>query len=319
MVSNGTEMKASAGQQWLTCQARTLKRMKMSFTGKGRPVALTVGLLAVMSLLFASSAMAAGKPKGLSIAATKQVNYLTLKATANPNGAATKVAFEKWNQATGKWDTIGSKEIGSGSVPVTTELTVSGGLYSQTEYYYRFSASNTFGVSTSAEETYYSWWLIQGYAEPHEATIGATGKFRMEYTTSGHTVKLECSQTGSGIINSPGGTKDSISVKTSLCNVYDNGKFACGAPDLWFTIQNGYTAPSLSYVYPICAPKEEQLTADITFSEPMQVTASGSGVNVPIKMTANGKFLGFKATFTIESNWFLNGPEVGKTLSLVTE
>jgi hypothetical protein len=279
-------------------------------TRAGRLFALAVGLIAAMSLLFAGSALAAGKPKSVSIESVKPtVNSTTLLGKANPNGAATTLYFEQWIPAKAAWSLLATKAIGSGTTVVSAEQSVKG-LSTQTETYFRVKAENSFGPSLSNELSFYSYWSVGG--EPLEASISQYGTFRMEFY-HGSQFKVECSESGNGKINA--GSNNSQTVNVSNCTTYERGIVRCHPNPTKFTFNEHEAAPTSNWdVY--C---ESQVEWNLKFSEPFNFIALGAGLTAPVNMTTTASGYGGSPIITIESKWSLEAPYNNKTLGWVLE
>jgi subtilase family serine protease len=101
-----------------------------------------------------------GAPKGLGAFKSNAVTFLTqtsatLNARVNPNGqAVTECQFE-YGTSTGYGSSAPCKSLpGSGSSPVAVSASIASGLTANTEYHFRFSATNTSGTSKGADLTF---------------------------------------------------------------------------------------------------------------------------------------------------------------------
>lgn len=171
---------------------------------------LLVGICA-FAALFSSVAAAAGKPEIKLKAVTSGINEIIVNREINPNGASTTYKLEY-----GPTEALGSStEVtelkGLSWEPVQQ---VVGGLYPRKTYYYRVSATNSYGTTTEAiQKKNTSRW--QYGTLPTETFVGS-GNLTMYLPTFGE-LKISCNVAFSGAIGSKGGVEDSFNPQVSGC------------------------------------------------------------------------------------------------------
>jgi hypothetical protein len=299
------------------CLSQAIKGVEMSEIKRGRGLLVLVSMLGLMSLLFSASASATGGP--LSVTGTMSnpfgVNYLDFTASANPNGYATTLRIEYRESPSESFKIAASKEIGSGSSPVSWKYSFNG-LKPVTEYTLRTTAVNSHGTVSSTGELFWSRWGVGKSWATKVSSFASTGKLRLEYTAAGYPVKLECNESGYGTLNHPGGATDTYHVSATGCVAYYKGVETCKAPSLSFTLDGTYTSLNPSFEYPMCGESEGGATPLLVFSEPVRAKqTSGAWVQEVIEkltLTGNVVYGGSNATLSIETNWQLTGENKGE-------
>jgi hypothetical protein len=293
----------------------------MSRTSLGRLGLMFVSLLGLMSL-FSGSAFAAGKPTSLSVSGSSYgITHFQEQGAANPNGAATTAKLEFREAGATEWQTLLTKEIGSGTTVVSTGGVMINGLKPSTYYQIRMSATNSFGTVYSFTSYVGTWWRNMASGSP-PSSFGSYGTFKLEYTSFGTSVKYECNESGSGMIGYELGVGNSYHLNTSGCVLYVNGVAKCNQKSGFsFNFDPSFKDETYAH-YIIPCTETEGMEVMYTLSEPLFVSMPYEVYNVtqPLTMTAKAKFGGANATVTVTSNWSLTGGETaGKKFAIQME
>jgi hypothetical protein len=175
-----------------------------------------VALVAVM-LVAAASASAAGKPivkNGLIMAAT--LSQVTVNATVNPNGAATKFYYEYKSEGETTFRKTPEEGLGSGTSPVLAIATVSG-INANSYDTFRIVATNSFGTTTGAPIH----WGTDYFFEKGVGEVSMPLKFAGTATISvpsfGFTIS--CQEHGYGSTGGVEGAGDYYTIELTKCTV----------------------------------------------------------------------------------------------------
>jgi hypothetical protein len=120
-----------------------------------RKVTLLGAVLALMAVpvVFVSQAAAAGSPSVTTASASSITSSrATVSGTVNPNGSATRYAFQ-YGTTTGFGHETTLTSAGSGTTPSTVSASITG-LASGTTYHYRILALNGSGTATGGDLTF---------------------------------------------------------------------------------------------------------------------------------------------------------------------
>lgn len=287
----------------------------MKFRNLGRLGLALAGLVCLLAV-FSASAFAAGSPYGVSMTYEPGLNYMTLEAYANPNGASTTVNFQ-YHQASG-WHTFASSNIGSGTEPQHSTATLAPvWLGQQTEY--RVVAENSYGSSSAGETTGFRLKIWQSGITEDTATYSSTGNLKIEDYVGGGYSKIECKASGNGEFGPEAVGGAHLKLSLSGCAWYYGGSLRCN-PKAGFepmSFNSEYSVPS-AIVYFYC-PGEE-VVHNVTYSGRFLTSITGGywlpAVEQPVTMVGSGKIEARAATLTVTSTWALTGSNAGKKFSL---
>ncbi len=142
-----------------------------------RTFKLLVGVLVMFGLLAAVASAASSPSVSTGAPSSVKDRSAVLHGTVNPNGAKTSYRFE-WGLTSGYGSTGPVHSVGSGTKPVSVQLTI-GNLLPGTVYHYRIVALNSVGGVVGADRTF----KTTGNPPPYAATGPST-----QLTSSGATV-----------------------------------------------------------------------------------------------------------------------------------
>jgi len=292
----------------------------MKFRNLGR-LGLALAGLVCLSAVFSASAFAAGKPSSVSVNADTYpgLNYIKVTALANPNGASTTLSIQNRAIGQSEWNTIGSKNIGSGTalveITATQEYNTLG-----TKLEYRAVAENSFGSGTSLTETFGVRLKIwQSGITEDTASYKSTGSFKIEDSNMN---RIECSASGGGEFGPEAVGGEHLNLGLSNCVWSWQNHFRCNpiiSPEpLSFSREFVVPAAEILFRCP-----EEPTWHHLSYSGRFLTTLGSSTsawwsaeVEKPVTMVGLGKIDSAWSTATISTTWALTGSNLGKKFYL---
>jgi hypothetical protein len=273
----------------------------------------------------ASLASAAGKPTSVEVKNTHELGgYTVLELTAkvNPNGASTSTVIEYREDGAGE-ATPWTKAVvhnfnGTTLRSYAEELQID----PVKNYEVRVTATNVYGATVSSVGHGVSTRVrTTSEKELTNVPFGSSGTASFAFTFIGFSFQVICSESMSGRIGNPGGTKDIYKYEISHCITYIDGKHtgACEVSNFTFTL----SGPTLAVQNPGFIPlpvAEESCTFGSKYwqiyPEAFRVVDNGStaeyGKTRSVSLTANAHMgASNPASVTFESNWFLTAEYVG--------
>jgi hypothetical protein len=293
----------------------------MKFRNLGR-LGLALASLVCLLAVFSASAFGAGKPTNVGTSVEPGLNYYTVEAWANPNGASTTVTIQYRGVGSTEWHTLASKNIGSGtSIATFTSTLAPTWLGQKTEF--KTVAENSYGSTTSVVEPWgYRLKVWNSGITEDTASYSSSGKLMIEDYDSGGFSKIECNASGNGEFGPEAVGGAHLKLSLSGCAWYYGGSLRCNPKialePLSFSAE--YAVPSAEVFFR--CPEEEVMHV-LRYSGRF-LTTLGSSTNAwwsptvekPVTMVGSGKIDARTATLTVTSTWALTGSNAGKKFYL---
>jgi len=289
----------------------------MKFRNLGR-LGLIVASVGCLLAVFSASAFGAGKPTSVSTTIYPGLNYLTIEAYANPNGASTTVTIQYRGVGASEWHTLRSENIGSGTELQHFQATLAPTWLGQkTEY--KAVAENSFGSTSSVTESFGSRLKVwQSGVTEDTATYSSSGSLKIEDYVGGGFSKIECNASGNGEFGPKAVGGAHLKLTLSGCLWYMGGSLRCN-PKLTLepmSFNSEYALPPLVEGVHFRCPEEEVMHV-LNYSGRFLTKMGTEGwstpqVEQPVTMVGSGSIDARTATLTVSSTWALTGSNAGK-------
>ena len=262
--------------------------------------------------MYAGSAVAAGKPTITAPSANPRISSFNVSAQINPNGASTTYVTEYGlTPSLGSVSETGS--AGSGTTNVGVHSLVAA-LKPGTTYYWRLTATNSFGststsTTTVTAQSWQSWKALVTWP----ATYASSGTYKFEIPSLN--VTLTCNESGSGVIGNANGVGDEITSQFSNCLlVWGSG--SCEVPPFSMSLNGSFQSAAAPSVVTFKTPQScswVSETTTLTSSSGFEaVISEAMAVKPAVSTTMTAKFGAHNVYITGTSTWELTGANAGK-------
>jgi hypothetical protein len=275
--------------------------------------AVTVAAIITGALaMYASSAAAAGKPTITSPNARARISSFNVSAQVNPNGASTTYVTEYGlTPSLGSVSATGS--AGSGTTNVGVQSLVAA-LKPGTTYYWRLTATNSFGststsTTTVTAQSWQSWKALVTWP----ATYVSSGTYKFEIPSLN--VTLTCDESGSGVIGNSQGVGDEINSQFSNCLLV-GGTTSCKVSPFSMTLNGSFQSTKSPNVVTFETPQSCSWVSETTTLSSSSgfeaVIPEAFAVKPAVSTTMTAKFGMHDVYITGTSTWELTGANAGK-------